>query len=165
VKFLWLERFLWMIVGTMLVTFIRQNFIGLGFLTVGWLLPVPARNSLLLEQAHDLGMALMQLTLWATAILILWKLATNRPRLGAWIRRTLEHHPLKAAVGIVVLLHVGFLIAPLFSWSGLLPGRTGKVYGFIGSEWYQWSWIFTDMVAPAVLFIVLVRWRMKLRKA
>ncbi len=164
-KRLWVERGLWMVVGCMLVDFIQQNIVGLGFLTVGQMMPVPPRNALLLEQAHDLGLALTQFALWTTSIWIFWILATERPKLGSWIRRTMRDHPFKAAFGLVLLLNMSAVLGRFFFWVGIKVVQPGNSYGYIGPEWHVWSQTLIYCVTPAVLFAALLRQRMKMREA
>jgi len=69
------------------------------------------------------------------------------------------------AVGVTLLLNASGVLGLLFLWTGIQLSAPGKDFGQITSDWHWTSWMLAWRVAPAVLLLALVRWRMKLREA
>ncbi len=161
---LWLERLMWMLTGYVLVR------LGVPFLH-GWvMLPahllLPAMEASTLVQ-HIAGMvtATLGLVLWAIPFWVCWLFATRLSWLGERMRRAFRDHPFWTSAGVTLMLNADSVLWPLFRWAGLHKKLAGLGANQILVTWNHGNWmILCQHVTLAVLLVMLVRWRMKLRE-
>lgn len=162
---LWLERFMWMIGGWVLVHFCIGELHSAVMLPALWLLQALG-SSAVLQHLVGLTTAALQVALWATPFWACWIFTTRRPRFAGWMLRAFQHRPFWTSVGVTLLLNVTVVSLLLSLWTGIHVKTPGNGLGPIISEWSFGPWIrILQHVAPAVLLLALVRWRMKFREA
>jgi hypothetical protein len=161
----WLERFMWMIAGSVLVQVGGRALYGFVLLPVFWILPVVGQSAML---QHLVGVttAVLSMAAWTTPFWALWIFTTLRPQLGTWILQAFQRRPFWTSVGVTFLLNLNVVLWLLFLWTDIHVKTPGNDLGPIISEWNFGSWmVIYQNVVPAVLLVALLRRRMKLREA
>lgn len=160
---LWLERLTWMVAGYLLVR------LGAPFLH-GWVmfpahLLLPAMGaSPLVQHLVGLTTATLGLVLWAMPFWVCWLCATRFAWLGERMRRAFRDHPFWTSAGVTLMLNADSVLWPLLRWAGLHKKLAGIGANAILAEWNYGNWtIICEHLTLAVLLVMLVRWRMKLR--
>ena len=161
---LWLERFMWMIAGWVLLKFGVALHSDSVLLPALWILPASG-SSAVLEHLVGLITAVLHLALWATPFWASWIFTTRRPLFFGWMSRAFQYRPFWTSVGVTLLLNLNVVLWLLLLWTGIQVKTPGNGPGPIISEWNFGSWmVICQRVAPAVLLVALMRWRMKLRE-
>ena len=162
--FPWLERFTWMVAGWVLLQFGVRELHSSVLLPVLWILPALG-SSAILEHLVGLITAVLHLALWATPFWACWIFTTRRPELAGWISRAFQYRPFWTTVGATLLLNVNLVLWLLLLCTGIQVKTPGNGLGPIISEWNFGPWMaICQRVAPALLLVALLRWRMKLRE-
>jgi hypothetical protein len=162
---LWLERFMWMVAGYVLVLFGVPFLHGLVLGPALWIVPALGPSAVL---QHLVGLitAALGLVLWTTPFWACWLFTTRRPWFGDWIRRAFRCHPFWTSVGVALLLNANVALWLLLLWTGVHAKLEGRGFGPIISEWNFGSWmVICQRVAPVVLLVWLLQRRRKLRAA
>jgi hypothetical protein len=159
---LWLERFTWMIAGWLLVRFCVGELYSLAILPTLWLL-LALGSSAVLQHLAGLTTAVLQMALWAAPFWACWIFTTRRPGFAGKMLRAFQYRPFWTSVGVTLLLNGTTILGLLLRWTGIQVYTPGN--GPIISEWMFGSWMaICQRVAPALLLVALMRWRMKLRE-
>jgi hypothetical protein len=162
----WLNRLMWMMAGCVLVRFgVRNLYECLVLLPVLWLLPVLGPSAVL-QHLVGLTTAALHMALWATPFWACWIFITRCPPFAGWMLRAFQYRPFWTSVGVTLLLNASGVLGLLLLWTGIHVKTPGSGFGPIISQWNWGPWMgIWQHVAPAVLLLALVRWRMKLREA
>ncbi len=161
---LWLERLMWMVAGWVLLQFGVRELHSAVLLPALWILPALG-SSAILEHLVGLTTAVLQLGLWATPFWACWIFTTRRPVFVGWMSRAFQYRPFWTSVAVTLLLNVNVVLWLLFLSTGIHVKTLGNGLGPIISEWNFGSWMgICQRVAPAMLLVALMRWRMKPRE-
>jgi len=162
---LWLERFMWMIAGRVLVQFGVGELHSAAMLPALWILQALG-SSAVLQHLAGLTTAALHVALWAAPFWACWIFTTRCPRFAGGMFRAFQQRPFWMSVGLTLLLNVLHILWLILRWTGLYVTTPGNGLGPIISEWNFGPWmVILQHVAPAVLLLMLLRWRMKLREA
>jgi len=163
-KSLWLERFMWMVAGWVLLQFSVGELHGSVLLPALWIRPALG-SSAILEHLIGLTTAVLHLALWAMPFWACWIFTTRRPIFFGWMSRAFQYRPFWTSVGVTLLLNLNVVLWPFLLWTGIQVNTPGNGLGPIIEEWNFGPWmVIWQRVAPALLLVALMRWRMKLRE-
>jgi hypothetical protein len=162
---LWLERLMWMDAAYVLVRLGAPFVHGWVMLPVKLLLPALGASTLV-QHLVGVATAFLGLILWALPFWVCWLFARRLSWLGDRIRWAFRRHPFWTSVSVTLLLNTGLVLWPLFWWAGLHNKLAGLGPNRILDAWnYGNGMILCQHVTLAVLLVMLLRWRTKLRKA